>query len=217
MPSDPRHRTAAPAIRAVIDFHEMPGARHFRSADLASWPAAQRRYRQLVQERHPDRQPRAGRAADTAQAEFIEITAAFKRLREGYRAHGTLPSARGPSGDGRTDRAARPAGRPPGRAPERSAERVPAGGLDAVGESRGPARTSRGRTVRGARPARDVAGRLAEAAAGRRRRRRVAALALAVVAALAALGWLAGALDDHLERANRDLERTLAPPTEIRP
>ena len=90
MPTSARRGTA-PAARPTIDFHAMPGARHFRASDLASWADAQRRYRQLVHERHPDRRP--ADAGDAAQAEFIEITAAFKRLRERYRADGMLPLA----------------------------------------------------------------------------------------------------------------------------
>lgn len=83
----PRHST-----RARPPFGELPGARHFSAEDLASWPAAEARYRRLVQRCHPDR--RIATPSATGDTEFIEITTAFKRLREHYQRTGQLPTHR---------------------------------------------------------------------------------------------------------------------------
>lgn len=64
--------------------------RHFRLTSDSGWNDVQAQYRLLVQRWHPDRHPAETRAE--AQAEFIEIVAAFKRLRRHYDEHGRLPA-----------------------------------------------------------------------------------------------------------------------------
>ena len=104
--------------------------RHFRLAPDSGWEDVRSQYRRLVQHWHPDRHPPAARAA--AQAEFIEITAAFKRLRRHYDEHGRLPPPeRWPAEGGRPALAPRPprpapaTGFPtPTRAPNRRTARL---------------------------------------------------------------------------------------------
>lgn|GEM_PF-2715373 len=64
-------------------------SRHFDFTPESSWDDVQSQYRRLVQHWHPDRHPPGTR--DRAQAEFIEITTAFKRLQRHYGDHGRLP------------------------------------------------------------------------------------------------------------------------------
>ena len=64
-------------------------ARHFALTPDSGWDDVRAQYRLLVQRWHPDRHPDETRAE--AQAEFIEIVAAFKRLRRHYDEHGRLP------------------------------------------------------------------------------------------------------------------------------
>ena len=64
-------------------------AGHFELTSESDWEDVQSQYRHLVQRWHPDRHPPASR--DRAQAKFIEITTAFKRLRRHYGEHGRLP------------------------------------------------------------------------------------------------------------------------------
>ena len=74
-----------PASRAELD----------RSLELlhvsqnSSWDDIQKEYRHLVQQWHPDRHQ--GDQNSDAHAKFIEITGAFKLLREYYKHMGSVP------------------------------------------------------------------------------------------------------------------------------
>ena len=85
--------------------------RHFRLDPDGGWEDVHAQYRRLVQRWHPDRHPPETRAE--AQAEFIEIVAAFKGLRRHYGEHGRLPRRDPPAPALSSD----PAATDPGPAP----------------------------------------------------------------------------------------------------
>lgn len=86
----PKHDRVTLARADKRPFHELPGSRHFDAMHLSSWETAEQHYRRLIQQCHPDRMGQDGQSS--AHAEFIEITAAFNKLRVHYRLHGQMPS-----------------------------------------------------------------------------------------------------------------------------
>lgn len=103
-------------MRAREPIDAGPSARHFDLTADSAWEDVQAQYRRLVQQWHPDRHPLASRAE--AQAEFIEIVAAFKTLRLHYGEQGRLPPvATPPSGRSATEAGSAPPGTEGSRRP----------------------------------------------------------------------------------------------------